>query len=59
MNNKYIETAITFARLYGIAETLQPWEYLENDKFKNIILVGQRNISKMTNRIFSASLKQK
>ncbi len=38
MNNKYIETAITLARLYGIAETLQPWEYLENDKFKNIII---------------------
>lgn len=38
MNNKYIETAITLARLYGIAETLQPWEYLENDKFKSIII---------------------
>lgn len=38
MNNKYIETAITLARLYGIAETLQPWGYLENDKFKNIII---------------------
>lgn len=38
MNNKYIETAITLARLYRIAETLQPWEYLENDKFKNIII---------------------
>lgn len=38
MNNKYIETAITLARLYGIAETLQPWEYLENNKFKSIII---------------------
>lgn len=29
----YVETAITFARLYGIAETLHPWEYLDNEKF--------------------------
>lgn len=33
MNRKYIETAITLARMYGVAETLHPWAYLENDKF--------------------------
>lgn len=37
MNRKYIETALTLARLYGIAETLHPWEYLENDKFPPMI----------------------
>lgn len=37
MNRKYIETALTLARLYGIAETLHPWEYLENDKFSPMI----------------------
>lgn len=37
MNVKYIETAITLSRLYGIAETLHPWAYLENDRFKSII----------------------
>lgn len=37
MNEKYIDTAITLSRLYGIAETLHPWEYLENDKFLSII----------------------
>lgn len=33
MNERYIETIITLSRLYGIAETLHPWAYLENDKF--------------------------
>lgn len=37
MNEKYIETAITLSRLYGIAETLHPWEYLDNEKFLGII----------------------
>ena len=37
MNEKYIETAITLSRLYGIAETLHPWENLENHKFQRII----------------------
>lgn len=32
-NRKYIETAITLARMYGVAETLHPWDYLENEKF--------------------------
>lgn len=33
MNQQYIETAITLARMYGVAETLHPWEYLDNEKF--------------------------
>lgn len=37
MTEQYIETAITLARLYGIAETLYPWPYLENQKFLSII----------------------
>ncbi len=37
MENQYIQIAITLARLYGIAETLEPWEYLANDEFLQII----------------------
>lgn len=33
MNKKYLETAIVLARMYGIAETLNPWDYLENEDF--------------------------
>ncbi len=33
MNRKYLETAVTLARMYGVAETLHPWEYLKNEKF--------------------------
>lgn len=29
----YTKIAVMLARLYGIAETLHPWEYLENEKF--------------------------
>ena len=27
------QAAVTLARLYGIAETLHPWPYLENEHF--------------------------
>ena len=27
------QAAVTLARLYGIAETLHPWPYLENEPF--------------------------
>ena len=27
------QVAVTLARLYGIAETLHPWPYLENEHF--------------------------
>lgn len=37
MNEKYLESAILFARLYGIAETLEPWDYMENEKFVSMI----------------------
>lgn len=30
---RYLEAAITLSRLYGIAETLNPWGYMENDTF--------------------------
>ena len=33
MENQYIRAAVTLARLYGIAETLEPWEYLANEEF--------------------------
>lgn len=37
MNEKYFESAILFARLYGIAETLNPWAYFDNEKFISMI----------------------
>ena len=37
MDKKYLESAILFARLYGIAETLNPWENMENEKFLSMI----------------------
>ena len=37
MDNKYLESAILLARLYGIAETLNTWVYLENEKFISLI----------------------
>ena len=33
MEKKYLETAVTLARMYGVAETLQPWEHLGNEEF--------------------------
>lgn len=33
MDEKYIDTAITLSRMYGVAETLHPWDFLEQDKF--------------------------
>lgn len=33
LKENYVTTAITFARLYGIAETLHPWDYLKNEQF--------------------------
>lgn len=33
MDRKYLETAIILSRMYGVAETLHPWKYLENEKF--------------------------
>lgn len=37
MNEQYMHIALTLARLYGIAETLEPWEYLANDDFLSTI----------------------
>ncbi len=39
LSKDYTDTAITLSRLYGIAETLYPWEYLDNDRFTDIIKV--------------------
>ena len=33
MNQKYFESAILFSRLYGIAETLNPWTNIDNETF--------------------------
>ena len=33
MDEKFIRTAITLARMYGVAETLHPWDFLDNEKF--------------------------
>ena len=38
MNEKYLESAMLFARLYGIAETLNPWSYIDNEKFTCILI---------------------
>jgi len=37
MEKKYLESAILLARLYGIAETLNPWEYADNGEFTRTI----------------------
>ena len=37
MNQKYLESAILFARLYGIAETLNPWTNIDNETFIRMI----------------------
>ena len=37
MEEKYLESAIILARLYGIAETLNPWAYIENEEFIRMI----------------------
>ena len=37
------QAAVTLARLYGIAETLHPWPYLENEPFHHKIKKGVQN----------------
>ena len=37
MNQKYLESAMLFARLYGIAETLNPWTNIDNETFIRMI----------------------
>ena len=59
MNEKYIETAITLSRLYGIAETLHPWAYLENHRFCDENKNVDRGIFTIRTRIFYRSLNQK
>ena len=33
MDKHYIETALILSRMYGVAETLRPWDYLDNEIF--------------------------
>ena len=33
MDRKYVEIAVMLARMYGVGETLNEWEFLSNDKF--------------------------
>lgn len=37
IEKEYNYITITLARLYGIAETLNPWEYKENQEFFHMI----------------------
>ena len=39
------QAAVTLARLYGIAETLHPWPYLENEPFFHKIKNGEEKFS--------------
>lgn len=32
-NEQFLRTAILLARMYGVAETLHPWDFLDNEKF--------------------------
>ena len=33
MDKHYIETALILSRMYGVAETLRTWDYLDNETF--------------------------
>lgn len=37
IEKEYNYIAVTLARLYGIAETLNPWEYKKNQEFFHMI----------------------
>lgn len=39
----FLETAIQFARMYGVAETLHPIRYLEEEAFSALILQWTKN----------------
>lgn len=39
----FLETAIQFARMYGVAETLHPIRYLEEEAFSELILQWTRS----------------
>lgn len=63
MNEKYLDSAMLFARLYGIAETLNPWEYMENEKFISMIGEWADEFVSMGNgdvlRFFESKIEQK
>lgn len=37
MDRKYVGIAVMLARMYGVGETLNEWEFLSNDKFLRMI----------------------
>ncbi len=63
MDNKYLESAILLARLYGIAETLNPWAYLENEKFISLIKEWTDEFQSMENgdilKFFESKIESK
>ena len=63
MDNKYLESAILLARLYGIAETLKPWVYLENEKFISLIKEWADEFQSMENgdilKFFESKIESK
>ena len=63
MDNKYLESAILLARLYGIAETLNPWVYLENEKFISLIKEWADEFQSMENgdilKFFESKIESK
>lgn len=38
MNNDTLQIALQFARMYGVAETLNPVQYMDSDSFVTMIL---------------------
>lgn len=63
MDNNYLESAILLARLYGIAETLNPWAYLENEKFISLIKEWANEYQAMKNgdilKFFESKIESK
>lgn len=63
MNEKYLESAMLFARLYGIAETLNPWSNVDNETFLYMIkewtdeFVNTKNNDILT--FFESKIEQK
>lgn len=63
MNEKYLESAMLFARLYGIAETLNPWANVDNETFLCMIkewtdeFVNTKNNDILT--FFESKIEQK
>ncbi|MCI8320558.1 MAG: hypothetical protein HFH02_05725 [Dorea sp.] len=63
MNQKYLESAILFARLYGIAETLNPWANVDDETFIGTIKKWTDEFAGMENgdvlKFFEWKIEQK